>query len=163
MKILVISDTHIPNRAKELPKKVLDEIKSVDMVVHAGDFTSFNFYLELRALSPSLKAVRGNMDDEDIYDTLPEKLTFEVEGLKFGLTHGFGAPFGIEKRVGAMFDGSDIDLLIFGHTHRATDKVFQGIRMFNPGSPTDRLFAPRRSYGLIEVDKGKIETKIVYI
>ncbi len=163
MKILVISDTHIPNRAKELPKKVLDEIKGVDMVVHAGDFTSFNFYLELRALSPSLKAVRGNMDDEDIYDTLPEKLTFEVEGLKFGLTHGFGAPFGIEKRVVAMFDGSDIDLLIFGHTHRATDKVFQGIHLFNPGSPTDRLFAPRRSYGLIEVDKGKIETRIVYI
>ena len=163
MKILVISDTHIPHRAKELPERVMEELDRVDVVVHAGDFTSFNFYLELRALSPSLKAVRGNMDDSDIYDTLPEKLIFEADGFKIGLTHGFGSPFGIEKRVIKLFDSENIDLLIFGHTHRPLDKTINGLHLFNPGSPTDRIFTIRRSYGLIEIENGKLASKIIYL
>ncbi len=163
MKILVISDTHIPDRAKELPDKVKSELERVDMVVHAGDFTSFDFYLELHALSPSLKAVHGNMDGTEIYDTLPEKLVFDVEGVRIGLTHGFGAPIGIEKRVLKLFEGQELDLIIFGHSHRAVDKMLNGTHLFNPGSPTDRWFTPRRSYGLLEIENGKLNTQIIYL
>ncbi|RKY99540.1 MAG: hypothetical protein DRQ10_06020 [Candidatus Hydrothermota bacterium] len=163
MRVLVISDTHIPHRAKALPDKVLAELKNCDLVIHAGDFTTFDFYLELKALAPKLLAVHGNMDDYQLFDELPEKLVFELEGHKIGLFHGFGAPFGIEKKVIQKFRGDGVELIVFGHTHRPMDKTVDNIRLFNPGSPTDYIFAIKRSYGIIEVQPDKLITKIIYL
>jgi len=158
MKVLVLSDTHIPHRAKELPKEVLKEFEGVQAVIHAGDFTSFNFYLELKAMVPQLFAVRGNMDDDEIWDTLPETLVFELEGLRIGLYHGIGAPWGLEKKVMEKFGKENLlNLIIFGHSHRPLKKEENGIILFNPGSCTDTIFAPRKSYGILEIENGIVK------
>jgi len=155
MKAIVLSDTHIPHRAKDLPERIKEEINNVDIIIHAGDFTAYDLYLELKALKP-IYAVRGNMDDDDVYDKLPETMIFELEGVSIGLYHGIGAPWGIEKKVLAKFkDKNKLDLIIFGHSHRALKKEGKPI-LFNPGSPTDRFFAPKRSYGILEIKDGKI-------
>lgn len=155
MKAIVLSDTHIPHRAKDLPERIKEEINKVDVIIHAGDFTTYDFYLELKALKP-VYAVRGNMDDDDLYDKLPETMVFELEGVNIGLYHGIGAPWGIEKKVLSKFKDKDkLDLIIFGHSHRALKKEGKPI-LFNPGSPTDRFFAPKRSFGIVEIEDGKI-------
>lgn len=157
MKFVVISDTHIPHRAKVLPDIVLEEISKSDGIIHAGDFTSVDFYRQLREMKSLIYGVKGNMDDDDIFHLLPEVLDFEVEGVRIGLYHGIGAPWGLEKKVLEKFkDSKDIKLIIFGHSHRPLKREEGGITLFNPGSPTDSIFAPKKSFGILEVKEGKI-------
>ncbi len=163
MRAVVLSDTHIPSRAKELPAKLWEEIERADMVIHCGDFVSYDFYLELKARNPSLRAVWGNMDEPDLVNVLPEVDIFQLEDLKVGLYHGYGAPLGIEKKVLGKFQGHELDLVIFGHTHRAVFKEYEGVKLLNPGSPTDRIFTPKRSYALIEVNGRDLKVDIIYL
>ncbi len=151
MRICVVSDTHIPQRAKGLPDKLIEEIKKSDVVIHAGDFTTYDVYLELCAYKPVF-AVRGNMDDEQIFNTLPEKRIEKFEGVTVGIFHGMGAPFGIEKRVLSKFDDVKLDIIVFGHSHKSLfKKMNNGVVLINPGSPTDRIFAKRRTFGILEI------------
>ncbi|MEO0271035.1 MAG: metallophosphoesterase [candidate division WOR-3 bacterium] len=159
-KFVIISDTHIPKRAKELPKEVLKEIEKSEGVIHAGDFVSEEFYrfLEKNFL---LHAVFGNMDEPFLFKILPEKKIFEIENLKVGLYHGTGAPFGIEKRVLKKFEGDNVDLIIFGHSHRVFNKKMGNIHLFNPGSVCDKFFSFVNTYGIIEVEGKKFDIKLI--
>ncbi|MEO0230472.1 MAG: metallophosphoesterase [candidate division WOR-3 bacterium] len=158
MRVLILSDTHIPHRSRVLPDAILEELAKVDAVIHCGDFTSYTFYEELKILKSPLYAVKGNMDDEDLYDMLPETLVFQLEGVKIGLYHGIGAPWGLENKVIEKFiDHPDINLICFGHSHRPLNQKHGNIILFNPGSPTDTIFAPRKSYGILEIEEGLIK------
>lgn len=163
MKILVISDTHIPHRARELPEILRKEVEGADMVIHAGDFTSYDFYLELMAYNSNLHAVYGNMDDPDLFRTLPEKKILTVENVKIGIIHGFGAPLGLEKRVMERFKDEEVDIIVFGHSHRPLLKKEGEILLLNPGSPTDTIFTKRRSYAILTIEKGEVEGNIIYL
>jgi putative phosphoesterase len=162
MRILVLSDTHIPRRAGELPRTVTDALEGVDLIIHAGDFTSMDLYHELRAFGP-LKAVHGNMDDPELCEILPEKLIFDLEGRRIGLMHGFGAPYRLGDRVIRKFSEERIDLVIFGHSHRAQIKEISGTTLLNPGSPTDHYFATRQSFAMIEIGDFGIKPEIIYL
>lgn len=154
---MVLSDTHIPHRSRVLPDLVLEELARVDAVIHAGDFTSYVFYEELKIAKSPLYAVRGNMDEDDLYNLLPETLVFEIEGVKIGLYHGIGAPWGIEKKVLDKFaEHPELNLIIFGHSHRPLKKQEGSVVLFNPGSPTDTIFAPQKSFGILEIEGGNI-------
>ncbi len=160
MRVLVISDTHIPLRAKTLPRIIYDEIEKADLIIHAGDFTSPDIYYELRALKP-IKAVFGNMDDPRLLDLLKEVETFELEGLKVGLFHGLGPPVGLEERVlQKLSNYGTFDLIIYGHSHRASYRVKDGVHILNPGSPTDTVFASRRTYAVLEIEDGNLNVRI---
>ena len=161
MRLVVLSDTHIPHRAKSLPDEVWAYIKQSDGIIHAGDFSSYNFYLELAAYvgKENIFAVHGNMDDEDLFNELPELLRFELEGVKIGVYHGIGAPFGIEKRVLRKFSEDMPQLIIFGHSHLPVKKEINGVVLFNPGSPTDKIFARTNSFGILELESGKFEVR----
>jgi len=160
--LVVISDTHIPKRAKELPKEVLKEMEKADGVIHAGDFVSENFY---RFLERNFKiySVHGNMDELSLFDILPEKRIFEIENIKIGLYHGTGAPLGIERRVLKKFENDEVDLIIFGHSHRIFNKKIGDIHLFNPGSVSDRIFSFTNTFGVLEIDSGGFNIKIVKI
>jgi len=163
MRAVVLSDTHVPHRSSTLPDELWKEIEKADLVIHAGDFTTYDFYLELMAYNNNLYAVHGNMDEPDLFRILPEKKVIEIEGKRIGIIHGFGAPFGLEKKVRARLEKENVDLIIFGHSHRALYKEEEGILLFNPGSPTDKIFTTRRSYGIMEIKEGKIEGRLVYL
>lgn len=160
MKILVISDTHMPKSAEDLPQAIYDRIKDVDMIIHAGDIAEKEILDKLEALRPT-KAVCGNMDSMKLRSSLKEKEVIEVEGVKIGLVHGHGAPIHLMDTVKKEF--KDVDAVIFGHSHKAINEVRDGILYFNPGSPTDTVFAPYRSFGILEVNKGKIKGEIIRI
>lgn len=158
MQFVVLSDTHIPHRAKRLPDEVWAYVEKSDGVIHVGDFSSYDFYLELCAHAggeEKVYAVWGNMDDEYLFRKLPEKLVFEKEGVKIGLYHGQGAPIGIEKRVLRKFSDQLPDIIIFGHSHIPLNKKIGNTLMFNPGSPTDRIFARRNTFGLLTINNGE--------
>ncbi len=160
MRILVISDTHIPRSAEDLPEAIYKEIETADMIIHAGDFIEKELLDKLKALRDT-RAVCGNMDSNDLRRILKPKEAFSVGKVKIGLIHGYGAPANLVDTVKSEF--KDVDAIIFGHSHAALNIVKDGILFFNPGSPTDKIFAQANTYGILEVKDKKIEGKIVRI
>jgi len=158
MKILVISDTHIPRVAHDLPDKIYEEIPNVDMIIHAGDFVEKEIYNKLKKLKP-IKAVFGNMDSSDLRNILNQKEVIEIEKVRIGLVHGHGAPSDLVDTVRGQF--SDVDAIVFGHSHAALNIKKNDVLFFNPGSPTDNIFAKSNSYGVLEVSGKKIEGRII--
>lgn len=158
MRILVLSDTHVPVAAQDLPKKIYDELKNVDMIIHAGDFVEPEMVDKLRGFK-ELKAVCGNMDSPAVRTALKPKEEFVIGAFRIGLIHGYGAPSEIMETVRKEF--GKVDVLIFGHSHAAVNMKKDGVLYFNPGSPTDKIFAVKNSYGILNITDKKIEGEII--
>jgi len=161
MKIGVLADSHVPKSAQDLPAQVYKDFKTVDMILHAGDITEISLIRDLEKLAP-VKAVYGNMDMMDIRDEYPKKDIIKIGSFRIGLIHGFGPPNGVLKLIRSEFDKT-IDVIVFGHTHIACNEKKGDILLFNPGSPTDKVFAPFNSYGILEIVNNKIIGRIVKI
>ena len=151
MKIGVISDTHV-TKIDEIPAKIRRALTEVDLIVHAGDFTQKAVLDGLRTLG-EVKVVAGNMDSGAIKATLPQKELFVVSGKKVGLVHGSGAPWGIAGRVRKLF--SDVDLIIYGHSHVPFNQYVEGSLLFNPGQARD-------SFGLLTIDD-EVKAEIITV
>ncbi len=160
MKIGVLSDTHMPEKAKVLPQKLITEFKNCDMVIHVGDMVSMDVVQVLKKVCPNFKAVCGNMDSAEIKNNFPEKEIIQIEKFRIGISHGCGPTGKILNLMKEVFKNDRVDMVIFGHSHDPTNKKDGGIIFFNPGSPTDDIFAPYKSFGIVEIND-KIEAKIV--
>ena len=156
MRIIALADTH----SRPLPKALLDEILSADLVLHAGDFSDIEVYEQLKALK-EVRAVHGNIDGADLRKVLPKQAVFDCAGVRIGLAHGEGSPEGIVGRLAMAFEGSGAQVVVFGHSHTACNETVNGVLFFNPGSPTDTVRAPYLSYGVIEANDGKFKARIV--
>ena len=144
MRIAVLADTHV-HRLEHLPKKIIDALSTVDLIIHAGDFTDVQLLKELKRLR-EVKAVHGNMDSKELKTVLPVKEIVEIENKRIGITHGSGGPWGIEERVRKIFESDRIDIIVYGHSHRPQNKVIKDILFFNPGKATD-------SFGILTIDE----------
>ncbi|MEW5757920.1 MAG: metallophosphoesterase family protein [Candidatus Omnitrophota bacterium] len=160
IKIGVISDTHIPERAKTLPKKILDDFSTVDMIIHAGDFIDIEVLHKLQNLAKVI-AVAGNMDFLEIKNELKEQEIIKVGDVKIAITHGFGPPNELVELLKKAFKKEKPNAIIFGHSHQPMNEIIDGTLFFNPGSPTDKIFSPYNSYGILEIKGKKITGKII--
>jgi uncharacterized protein len=160
MKIAVVSDTHIPERAAELPEKLLAEIKGCDMVIDVGDLVELSVLDDLKRVCDDVRAVAGNMDPPQVREKLPSKLFIKAGKFLIGVTHGYGPPQRLPEMVRELFKKDKLDLIVFGHSHQPTIIEEGKPWLFNPGSPTDTIFAPYRSFGIIEITD-KIELRII--
>ena len=161
MKIIIISDTHIPRRNKEIPSLILKEIEKVDLIIHAGDFTNIETVKLLESLN-RFYGVAGNMDEKEVWEYLPEKKVVEIENKKIGIIHGFGPPIGIENKILKKFEGENLDIIVYGHTHKASIKKNKNVLLLNPGSAGDKIFSPKRTYMILEIDE-EVNVKIFEI
>jgi putative phosphoesterase len=130
------------------------------MIIHAGDLTEERVLEELKAVCSNVRAVRGNMDPEQLLKRLPEKEIIPAGKYRIGLTHGWGAPAGLIELARSIFKNERLDIIVFGHSHSPLNEKRGDTLFFNPGSPTDKVFAPYNSYGIIEIND-KIEARIV--
>jgi len=160
MIIGVIADTHIPTRAKELPKKLLKYLKGVDLILHAGDFVEIEVLKTLEKFA-KVEAVFGNMDEEKMKLKLPGKKIIRVEEIKIGLVHGCDIAWDLKKRIPANFCEEEVNCVVYGHTHLAHNEEIKGKLYFNPGSPTDQIFSTSNTFGILEVTGKKIKGKII--
>ncbi len=156
----VLSDTHLSTCTPELLAVCQAHFSGCKRLLHAGDSVSVKV---LRALSRRwlVEAVRGNMDSDPALHGLPDTRVVSVGGLPVGLYHGHGAPGGIEERVVAAFGDDVPPVIVFGHSHAATDTVYHNVRLLNPGSPTDRRWAPFRSVGRLTVQDSQVDFEII--
>lgn len=153
--ILLLADTHLPKRAKTLPDQVWREVDAADVVLHAGDWVDLATFEALEQRSRKLIAVWGNNDGPELRERMPETAYWELEGVRFAMTHETGASSGRERRMDQAFP--DIDVLVFGHSHIPWDTVApSGMRLLNPGSPTDRRRQPHCTYMRAVADAGAL-------
>ena len=89
------------------------------MVIHAGDLVSLDLLKQLKSLCKDVKAVWGNMDPQEVRDELPQKEVFKAGNFTIGLYHGYGAPNNIFGVLNSEFKNDKLDVIVFGHTHRA--------------------------------------------
>lgn len=162
MKIGVIADTHIPERANDIPQRILEDFKDADMIIHAGDLVDLIVLDKLKSICPNIKAVWGNMDPYEVRKEIPEKEVIEIANYKIGIMHGYGHPNKLIDLMAKTFKDDNVDLIIFGHSHSSLNEKRGNTLYFNPGSPTDKIFSPYNSYGIIEIND-KIEAKIIKI
>ena len=144
-RLLLLADTHLPKRAKDLPAAVWQAVEEADVVVHAGDWVDVRLLDELEARSQRLVGVHGNNDHGVLRERLPEVARVELDGVRIGVVHETGQAKGREERMAAAYP--DLDVLVFGHSHIPWDTTAgSGLRLLNPGSPTDRRRQPHCTY-----------------
>ncbi len=151
MRIVVLADTHV-NRLQDIPEKIVDAISTADLVIHAGDIVDVKALRELKQLK-EVKAVQGNMDSVQLRTILPLSDVLEIEGKRIGITHGSGSPWDILERVKRAFDGKQVDIIVYGHSHQSRNEIIDGILFFNPGAAAD-------SYGILLID-GRVRGEII--
>ncbi|MGR9048039.1 metallophosphoesterase family protein [Halobacillus faecis] len=161
MKIIVLSDTHMPKKAKKLPKRFLEELVNVDAIIHAGDWQTFELYETLKDYAP-VHGVYGNVDGEEIQSEFPAKQMLEWEGYRIGIVHGHGEKKTTEKRALEAFEDDGVDVLIFGHSHIPMLRYFKKTLLFNPGSLTDKRRLPMYSFGKLSLTKAGIHAEHIF-
>lgn len=167
MRFLVLSDTHVSSaKIKKVLEAVEPFLSRVDGVLHAGDIVCPELLEALRERVPRVEAVAGNMDPDELRRDLGERRVLELAGHRVGLIHGWGAPGDLPRRAREAFLGDDgkplVELVVFGHSHRALWEKAGDVWLLNPGSPTDRFFAPFRSVALLDVGE-EIQAEIVQL
>ena len=161
-RIGVVSDTHIPRQAQQLPRELLDELAKTAFIIHAGDFEDLKTLKDLQKINRVI-AVSGNMDSKEIKDQFKHREVINVDHYKIGIIHGWGDPHNLPKVVLREFKADGVSCVVFGHSHQAYNEVVDGVLLFNPGSPTDTIFAHFNSFGILETSPEGIKGEIIRI
>ena len=161
VRVLLLADTHVPKRAKDLPAEVWQAVDSADVVVHAGDWIDVALLDAVEARSARLVGVHGNNDGPALRARLPEVARDTIGGLRFGVVHETGAASGRERRCDEVY--GDLDVLVFGHSHIPWDTVTpRGLRLLNPGSPTDRRRQPNGTFLTLTAGRGELRDVVLH-
>ncbi|HEY3183486.1 MAG TPA: metallophosphoesterase family protein [Gaiellaceae bacterium] len=159
MRVVVISDTHLPRGARRLPDACIERLRAADLVLHAGDVASASFLAELEALGPPVLAVHGNVDEPALRAALPETRVVEAGAARIGMVHDAGPRTGREDRLARRFAGCDA--IVYGHTHMPQVEHVGDVWVLNPGSPTERRRAPARTMLELWIDRHTLVPELV--
>ena len=154
-RLVLMADTHLPKRAKDLPAELWAAVEAADVVLHAGDWVEPPLLDELERRARRLVGCFGNNDGTELRRRLPEVARVELEGVRLAVVHETGDRKGREERCAALHP--DVDVLVFGHSHIPWDTTAaSGLRLLNPGSPTDRRRQPHCTYMTAVADQGRL-------
>ena len=154
MRVVVLADTHAPRRWRACPPRVAGHLRRADLILHAGDVCTASVLAELAEYAP-VAAVIGNNDGPDVAEWgAAEIAELDLDGLSVAMVHDSGAAAGRLARLRRRFPRAD--LVVFGHSHIPLDESGPGLRIFNPGSPTDRRRQPHGTLGVLEIDSGRL-------
>jgi uncharacterized protein len=162
VRALVLADTHAPRRWRDCPPTVARHLRGVDLILHAGDVCTASVLDELSDYAP-VRVVLGNNDGPDVAAWgAPETLELDLAGLAVAMVHDSGQTAGRIARLRRRFPSAQ--LVLFGHSHIPMDGAGDGVRIFNPGSPTDRRGQPAGTFGLLHIDDARlVEARIISV
>jgi uncharacterized protein len=160
-RLVLVADTHVPKRARDLPAQLWRDVDEADVVVHAGDWVDVALLDALEARSRRLVAVVGNNDGPALRARLPEVARVTLSGVRLAVVHETGPAARREERCAAAYP--DDDVLVFGHSHIPWDTTAaSGLRLLNPGSPTDRRRQPHCTYLTATTVDGRLEDVVLH-
>jgi uncharacterized protein len=154
VRVVALADTHAPRRWRSCPPAVAEHLRRAELILHAGDVCTSVVLDELSEYAP-VRVVRGNNDGQDVADWgAPDTLELDLAGLPVAMVHDSGQAAGRIARMRRRFPAAR--LVVFGHSHIPLDQAGEGLRIFNPGSPTDRRRQPRGTIGLLDIEDGSL-------
>lgn len=157
VRLVLTADTHVPKRARELPAQLWSAVDDADIVIHAGDWVDVALLDLLRARAKAVVGVYGNNDGAALRERLDEVAYVDIEGVRLAVVHETGSAVRREERCAQRFP--DTDVLVFGHSHIPWDTTAAtGLRLLNPGSPTDRRRQPYCTYMTAVVRAGTLDS-----
>jgi len=159
MRVAVVSDTHMPRGTRRLPEACFERLRAADLILHGGDVTGAAFWEELSTLGPPVYGVRGNMDEPALAEVLPVTRVVETDGARIAVVHISGPAAGREARLTARFP--DCAAVVYGHTHAPQVDLVDGVWILNPGSPTERRRALRRTMLELRIDGGAVVPELL--
>ncbi len=163
MRIGVVSDTHMSKNEKSLPQALIAEFRKVDQILHLGDWVDLEIYDLLAELAP-VEGIAGNNDGTEIIARFGERKIVTLEGVRIGMIHGH-APYsgkGTDGNALLAFADEQVDVILFGHSHQPLLHKQNGILLFNPGSPTDKRREKLYSFGLLDIEEGRVSARHVF-
>ena len=137
----VLSDTH-----GHLYPQVVERLKGVDHILHAGDLGTSEVLRALRSIAP-VTAVCGNVDMGGWADVLPSRAEVELGGVCIVVGH-------INPRADAAGCAGQPIVVVSGHSHIASEEWRDGVLYLNPGSAGARRFGRPRTMALLEIWPG---------
>jgi len=156
----LISDTHVPKRALNVPQKVFEIFQNVDFIIHAGDLVELSVIDELEQIAPVL-AVHGNLDSVEVNNALPVLNSLKIFSWKIGVMHDPEVSNGSDRMV-QIAKENGFNVFVHGHTHNPRINWEREILYINPGSPTDPAsFLNKPSVGLLQMTKNTITPQII--
>jgi uncharacterized protein len=156
MRVVVVSDTHAPRRWKSCPPAVATLLRGADLILHAGDVCTAAVLDELSGYAP-VRVVLGNNDGPDVAAWgAPPVAEFDLDGLPAAMIHDSGPRTGRLPRLRRQFPAAR--LVVFGHSHIPLSEADGDLRIFNPGSPTDRRRQPQGTVGVLRIEAGRLLT-----
>ena len=159
MKIGVLSDTPLCRVTRDL-KDIYDRhLSDVDIILHAGDFTSPEIIGFLSR--KNFHGVSGNMDPVEVKRVLPGKKEIDLGSHRVGLIHGWGSSDGLEDRIWQEFQ--NVDVIVYGHSHRAANHMKNDVLFFNPGSAIGYTSSRVHTLGFLEIDDNTIHGEIITV
>ncbi|GGD66034.1 metallophosphoesterase family protein [Paenibacillus nasutitermitis] len=163
MRIIIVSDTHMPRMNKKLPDRLVRELRSADHILHAGDWTQLSVYDMLAAYAPT-DGVAGNNDGPEIIRKFGWRKLLTFQGVRIGMVHGHGTGKRTDTEATAVSSFADEkpDVILYGHSHIPVLRQSAGILVMNPGSPTDKRRQSQYSFGVLELTNGAVEAKHIY-
>lgn len=159
MRIAVISDTHLPKGARELPEECVARLRAADLILHAGDLTAVSFLEQLRSIGPPVEAVHGNVDEPALRSLLPVERVVEAGEARIGMVHDAGPRAGREARLAERFPGCAA--VVYGHSHLPQVEKVGNVWILNPGSPTERRRAPSKTMIELRIAGGELVPELL--
>jgi putative phosphoesterase len=155
MRIGVLSDTHLNQVNGTLERIYKEYLADTDMILHAGDFVSEEIvkYLD----RGNFHGVQGNMDPIGVREMLPVKKIVSAGPFRLGLIHGWGGYERLEEKI--MNEFSDVDVIVYGHSHKSASHFKNGIFFFNPGTALGYHKFGTHTIGILDIEdniRGKI-------
>jgi putative phosphoesterase len=147
MRIGIISDTHGLLRPEAEAR-----LAGVAHIVHAGDIGSPDIVPRLRAIAP-VTAIRGNVDLQAWAQAYPPWQVVSLAGRTVYVIHDRG-----ELSLDPVAAG--LDLVVFGHSHRASMETIDGILYLNPGSAGPRRFRLTVTLATVDLSADAIRPEI---
>jgi len=173
VRIALISDTHVPQALPGLPADLIEKLRGVDRILHAGDLANLEVLDLLGEIAPTT-AVAGNMDPPEVKSQLRDREVFEIAGRTIGLAHGH-QPHRLQDRYIRFDYGApefdpfyqtmaaqlpDAEIIVFGHFHRPVIKQWRDILFVNPGSIAPPHASP--TFAILEL-ADDVEVHIVMV
>ncbi len=157
-RIGVISDTHVPSRARRVPDAALRHFEDVELIVHAGDLSTLAVVDQLATYAP-VEAVQGNIELPEVVAGLPIKRELVVGGCAIGIVHILGERTHYARNARREFPSARV--VVFGHSHIPFVEDVDGLLLLNPGSATDRRSQPHCSIAVLTIEEGQPRAEII--
>lgn len=145
--IAILSDTHGLLRGQ-----VIDELAAADCFIHAGDVNTPYIIETMKQLGETY-VVRGN-NDKEWAEALPKSITVTIEGVRFFIVHN-------KKDIPTSL--TDVDVVVYGHSHKYSAEIIKGVLFLNPGSCGKRRFDLELSMCRMTVEAGRYHNEKVMI